>query len=91
MIAICPNPFRDTDFVYTRRARKLLQDAGFATAVCPVFADEEPNLIPEDLHPRKITEVASACKSHARSADPAAGRQPRDQGLYGVSGTGGTR
>ena len=61
MIAICPNPFRDTDFVYTRRARKLLQDAGFATAVCPVFADEEPNLIPEDLHPRKITEVASAC------------------------------
>lgn len=61
MIAICPNPFRDTELVYTRRAMKLLEEAGFETAVCPVFADEELEVIPADIPTRKLEEIAGDC------------------------------
>lgn len=61
MIAICPNPFRDTGLSYTRAAKKLLEDEGFETVVCPVFADDEPEVIPADLPTAKLTEVAPDC------------------------------
>ncbi len=61
MIALCPNPFRDIDLNFTRNVRLLLSDAGFETAVCPVFADDEPEAIPADIAVRPIAEVAADC------------------------------
>ena len=61
MIAVCPNPFRDLDLDLTRRCCDLLEDAGFETAVCPVFADEEPEVLPSDLSYRKISEISGDC------------------------------
>ena len=49
MIAICPNPFRDAELNITRQAVKLLNEAGFETAVCPVFAEENDPVIPEKM------------------------------------------
>ncbi len=61
MIALCPNPFRDIDLAFTRNVRMLLHDAGFETAVCPVFADDEPDVIPADIGIRRLSEVLDAC------------------------------
>ncbi len=61
MIAVCPNPYRDLELNITRRVCGMLKDAGFETAVCPVFADEEQEVLPEDLSYRKITEIAGEC------------------------------
>lgn len=61
MIAVCPNPFRDLELKITREAVRLLQDAGFETAICPVFADEEPEVIPSDLRVHKLSELAGRC------------------------------
>ena len=61
MIAICPNPFRDMELSITRQAIKPLEDAGFETVVCPVFADEEPEVIPSDIPTRKLEEAGPSC------------------------------
>ena len=61
MIALCPNPFRDIDLAFTRNVRLLLHDAGFETAVCPVFADDEPDVIPADIGTRRLSEVLDGC------------------------------
>ena len=61
MIAICPNPFRDTELVYTRRAIALLEEAGFETAVCPVFAEDDPDIMPPDIPCRDLEQVAPQC------------------------------
>ena len=61
MIAICPNPFRDTELVYTRRAIALLENAGFETAVCPVFAEDDPDIMPPDIPCRDLEQVAPQC------------------------------
>lgn len=39
MIAVCPNPYRDHDFIYTRRVLSLLGELGQTACVCPIFAD----------------------------------------------------
>ena len=44
MIAVCPNPYRDIDLVITKKAVALLQDAGFDTVVCEIFADNNNSL-----------------------------------------------
>ena len=41
MIALCPNPYRDENLKLTKRAEKLLNDAGFETTVKTVFTDEK--------------------------------------------------
>lgn len=61
MIALCPNPYRDIDLTFTKNVRLLLSDAGFDCVVCPVFSEEEPDVIPADLVPRKLSEVAGDC------------------------------
>lgn len=61
MIALCPNPFRDLELSFTRNVMLLLHDAGFETAVCPVFADDEPEAIPSDIKAQKITDIAENC------------------------------
>ncbi|MCR5664788.1 MAG: NAD(+)/NADH kinase [Oscillospiraceae bacterium] len=61
MIALCPNPFRDNGLSFTLEAERLLREAGFDCAICPVFADEEPEVIPEGIAVRRIRDVAEAC------------------------------
>ena len=61
MIAICPNPFRDTNLACTREALRLLREAGFEPVVCPVFADDEPDVIPPDIETRSLKEVGADC------------------------------
>lgn len=61
MIAVCPNPFRDLELKLTCQVVSLLEDAGFETAVCPVFADEEPEVIPADIPTRSLREIAEDC------------------------------
>ncbi len=61
MIALCPNPFRDLELNFTRNVSVLLHDAGFETAVCPVFADDEPEVIPQDIRIHRIAEIANDC------------------------------
>lgn len=61
MIALCPNPFRDLELSFTRNVMRLLHDAGFETAVCPVFADDEPEAFPQDIPVSRITDIADSC------------------------------
>ena len=61
MIALCPNPYRDTGLTFTRNVSLLLHSAGFETAVCPVFGDDEPDVIPKDIKTCRITDVADEC------------------------------
>ena len=40
MIAICPNPYRDSGCELSLKIEALLQSEGFETCICPLFADE---------------------------------------------------
>lgn len=62
MIAICPNPFRDTGLRITREAERLLNEAGFDTVVCPVFAEDEPGIVPNDIKTQELKSVAKNCQ-----------------------------
>ena len=61
MIAICPNPFRDAELNITRQDVQLLSDAGYETAVCPVFAEENDPVIPKDMETLHLRDVAPDC------------------------------
>lgn len=61
MIAICPNPFRDISLELTKRSIELLNGEGFQTIVCPVFAEEQPDIIPDGLPVRNLLDVISQC------------------------------
>lgn len=61
MIAICPNPFRDSELKYTRQAAEMLHAAGYETAVCSVFAEDAPQMIPEDIKATTLDAVRSRC------------------------------
>ena len=61
MIAICPNPYRDADLSYTRRALKMLTDAGFACTVCPVFAAQGEEILPADLSYCPLESLSADC------------------------------
>lgn len=58
LIAICPNPFRDIGLELTKKSIKLLNDAGYETAVCPVFGADEPGAIPDDIETVDWDEIA---------------------------------
>lgn len=62
MIAICPNPFRDAGLQLTREAMRLLNEAGFDTVVCPLFAEDEPGIVPDDIKTRELKDVAKDCQ-----------------------------
>lgn len=61
MIAICPNPFRDSELKYTRQAAEMLHAAGYETVVCPVFAEDATQMIPEDIKATTLDAVRSRC------------------------------
>ena len=62
MIMVCPNPFRDLDLKLTRECCKLLAAEGFQAVICPVFADEEPEALPQDLEYHKLSELREDCQ-----------------------------
>ncbi len=49
LIALCPNPFRDINLELTKKARAILSEEGFETVVCPVFGENDPDAIPDDI------------------------------------------
>ena len=61
MIAICPNPFRDKGCELSRRIAALLNEHGYETSYCPIFADEGDAVLPQDLSFRQISELVGAC------------------------------
>ena len=61
MIAICPNPFRDKDCTLTRRVAALLNEHGYETCFCPVFADNGDAILPEDISFCALSEIAPSC------------------------------
>ena len=61
MIAICPNPFRDKGCELSRRIAALLNEHGYETCYCPIFADEGDTVLPQDLSFRQMSELVGAC------------------------------
>ena len=61
MIAICPNPFRDSGCALSLNIQSLLQEQGFETCICPVFSTEEDGVVPPEIQPKALREVAEAC------------------------------
>ena len=61
MIALCPNPFRDHELRITRKLDRMLREEGFETSICPVFAEEDPSALPEDLKYKALNSCADAC------------------------------
>ena len=61
MIAVCPNPFRDKNFKLTFSACEMLENAGYETCICPLFLENEEDIVPEGLAVKDIEEVADAC------------------------------
>jgi len=61
MIAICPNPFRDKGCELSRRIAALLNEHGYETCYCPIFADEGDAVLPQDLTFGLLSECAAAC------------------------------
>ena len=58
MIAICPNPYRDTDLKLTRETERLLRDSGFETVICPIFAESGDAVLPDDIETRSLSAMA---------------------------------
>ena len=61
MIAICPNPFRDNDLTLTKELASMLCAAGYETMICPVFADDEPEILPNELNYHALSEIGGDC------------------------------
>ena len=61
MIAVCPNPFRDKNCELSRRVASLLNENGYETCYCPIFADGGDTILPEDLSFSSLAEIAPSC------------------------------
>ena len=61
MIAICPNPFRDKGCELSRRVAALLNEHGYETCYCPIFADEGDAVLPQDLTFGLLSKCTEAC------------------------------
>jgi len=61
MIAICPNPFRDKNCELSRRVAAMLNENGFETCYCPIFANNGDASLPADLEFRVLAEIAASC------------------------------
>lgn len=57
LIVICPNPFRDIKLELTIKARDMLENAGYETAICPVFGADQPDAIPAGIKTSTWDEV----------------------------------
>lgn len=61
MIAICPNPFRDTELEITKKAAALLKAEGVDSVICPVFSEGEEGVIPPEVDARVLEDEAPRC------------------------------
>ena len=61
MIAICPNPYRDADLDYSRRALQMLSEEGFECIICPVFAEAGEDILPGDVSYHALKELGDDC------------------------------
>ena len=61
MIAICPNPFRDKECALTLRIAALLNENGYRTCICPIFADSADGVLPDGLETRRLEDAAGEC------------------------------
>ena len=61
MIAICPNPYRDTELQFTQKAIELLAAEGMDSVVCPVFAQQGEAVLPEGLPYCGIESLGEDC------------------------------
>ena len=61
MIAICPNPFRDSGCVLSLSIQSLLEEQGFETCICPVFSTDADGVVPGTIRTEKIEDVAPQC------------------------------
>ena len=61
MIAICPNPFRDNELKLTKELDSMLRAEGYETRICPVFADDDPGILPKELSYGALSEIGEAC------------------------------
>lgn len=61
MIAICPNPFRDKGCELSKRVAALLNEHGYETCYCPIFADNGDAVLPEDITFCSLPEIAPGC------------------------------
>lgn len=58
LVVLCPNPFRDINLELTIKARDMLNNAGYETAICLVFGADEPGAIPDGIATSHWDEVA---------------------------------
>lgn len=61
MIAVCPNPFRDNGLKLTKELDAMLRAEGFETRICPVFADDEPEILPKELRYGALSDLGPDC------------------------------
>ena len=61
MIAVCPNPYRDTGLAVTEEAVRLLHDEGFETRICPIYSDSAEGLIPPELEVSRLEDIVADC------------------------------
>ena len=61
MIAVCPNPFRDSELAITRQVVDILRREGAEAVVCPVFVEDAPESVPADIEAIALESVASRC------------------------------
>ncbi len=61
MIALCPNPFRDNELTLTREVDAMLRSSGYETWICPVFAEDDPSILPHDLAYHALTDIGDDC------------------------------
>ena len=48
-VILCPNPTKDDRLETSRRAKAILEEAGFEVCICPEFVDGRPDDLPGDL------------------------------------------
>lgn len=61
MIAICPNPYRDTGCELSLKIEALLRSEGYETCLCPIFADTDNDSLPVGHVFCDLEEIASSC------------------------------
>ena len=59
MVAVCSNPYRDTDLILAKKCVSILEEAGFETMICPVFAQPGEEILPKDVLCRSVGEIRS--------------------------------